>query len=146
MTVLLDQLPTPTGPAASGDGTFVLYSSRTNQTINKYYLSGPKKGTSEILMNLTGFPIKIKRATDFGSFWVSVNVLVQLQPIRLVHPFGYKFTSTGDILLQKNFTDHYGENQVNVVQEYYIGLLERSLYVGSRVTSYVGMFKTCGLL
>ncbi|CAI9101801.1 OLC1v1039215C1 [Oldenlandia corymbosa var. corymbosa] len=147
LTVLLDKLPRPTGPAVSEDSTFLVYGSFTTQRIFKYHLIGPKKGATEVLIdNLPGFPVKIKRA-PCGSFWVPVNVLVQPQP-RLVHPFGYKFNSFGGIILKKNFSTEYSEAQVNVVQEYnsLLGFSGKTLFVGSRIVSFVGKYRTSGLL
>ncbi|CAI9101797.1 OLC1v1039211C1 [Oldenlandia corymbosa var. corymbosa] len=144
LRVLIDQLPLPTGPAASGDGTFILYGSTTGK-IFKYTLPliGSLAGKPQALLNLTGYPLKIKRAAELGCFWVPVNELVQLRP-RLVHPFGYKFNSTGGVILIKNFTAEYFQSQVNVVQEYgsFLGLGGKTLYVGSIMDSYVGVYGT----
>ncbi|CAI9101796.1 OLC1v1039210C1 [Oldenlandia corymbosa var. corymbosa] len=145
LRVLLDKLPLPTGPSVSGDGSFVLYGSVGTKQIFKYSvpLIGPLPAKPQALLNLTGSPLKIKRAPDYGSFWVPVNVLLQLRP-RLVHPFGYKFNSNGDVILIKDFTAEYSQAQVNVVQEYdsFLGLEGRTLYVGSTINSYVGVYGT----
>ncbi|CAI9101800.1 OLC1v1039214C1 [Oldenlandia corymbosa var. corymbosa] len=145
LRLLLDKLPLPSGPAASGDGTFVLYSSVITKQIFKYSLPliGPLPAKPQALLNLTGSPLKIKKAPEVGSFWVPVNVLLQVRP-RLVHAFGFKFNSNGDVILIKDFAAEYSQAQVNVVQEYdsFLGLGGRTLYVGSVMVSNVGVYAT----
>ncbi|CAI9101799.1 OLC1v1039213C1 [Oldenlandia corymbosa var. corymbosa] len=130
--VLLNNLSAPAGPAVSEDGTYLLFSSYGTQQVFKYYLVGPKAGTAEFKINLPGFPVKIKRAAEFGFFWVAVNVVVQQQP-RVVQPYGYKINGNGVVFLVKNFTAEYPNDiQVNVVQEYFDLPQGGVLYVGSR--------------
>ncbi|CAI9101793.1 OLC1v1039207C1 [Oldenlandia corymbosa var. corymbosa] len=139
---LLRNIPRPGGPAVSSDSSFIVYGSFTTQKVYKYYLIGPKAGASEVLINsLLGFPVKIKRAPEFGLFWGTANVIVQQQP-RLTNGYGYKFNSKGDIIILKNFTAEYGNAQINVVQEYSDLIQGATLYVGSRSRSvnYVGVY------
>ncbi|KAL3498645.1 hypothetical protein ACH5RR_041377 [Cinchona calisaya] len=133
--VLQDGLPVPAGPVFSFDLTFVLYSDFVAQRVVKYWLIGPKANTSEVLLNLPGSPVKIKRATTLGQFWVAVNIIVQ-QP-QSVTPFGYKFNSAGEVLLIKDLRAQYNNTQVNLVQEYNNGNI---LFVGSRKVAYVGIY------
>ncbi|KAL3512326.1 hypothetical protein ACH5RR_025043 [Cinchona calisaya] len=133
--VLSDGLSDPGGPVFSLDQTFVLYAEFYAKRIMKYWLIGPKANTSEVLLNLPGRPIKIKRATTPGEFWVAVNIFID-QP-QSITPFGYKINSFGEVLLIKEFRAQYNNTQINVVQEYNNG---NTLFVGSRTVSYIGIY------
>lgn len=134
--VLLDGLPSPGGPVISSDRSFVLFSEFMTQRVRKFWLTGPKRNTTEVLVNLPGNPLKIKRATGLGEFWVAVNQVVQQQP-RLVVPFGFKFNSNGQVLLIKDFRAQYNNVTISVVQEYF----GTTLYVGSRDVNYVTIYR-----
>ncbi|CAI9101760.1 OLC1v1039167C1 [Oldenlandia corymbosa var. corymbosa] len=137
--VLLDGIPSPTGPAVNPDSTFIAYGSATTQQIFRFSFMG--RINEVLLPKLPGAPAKIKKAVNFGYFWVAVNQVVQQQPNPVVQPYGYKFNLYGNVALIKNFTAEYSNTQVDVVQEYY----NRSqgagtLYVGPRVASFVGKY------
>ncbi|KAL3512327.1 hypothetical protein ACH5RR_025044 [Cinchona calisaya] len=133
--VLQDKLPVPIGPVFNFDSTFVLYSDIYAKRVVKYWLTGPKANTNEVLLNLPGRPIKIKRATTAGEFWVAVNIFVDQPPS--ITPFGYKFNSCGDVLLIKELQREYNNTEITVVQEYNDG---NTLLVGSRTVTYVGIY------
>ncbi|XP_027181861.1 protein STRICTOSIDINE SYNTHASE-LIKE 12-like [Coffea eugenioides] len=118
----------------SHDGSFVLFSETTNNRLLKYRL---KEKTTEVFLNLTTQPLKIKRAPTFGEFWLAANDIV-LQP-RSLKPFGYKFKLFGQLLLTKNLQLQYNNTQVNVLQEYPVN--GGTLSIGSRDASYVGIFR-----
>ncbi|CAI9101795.1 OLC1v1039209C1 [Oldenlandia corymbosa var. corymbosa] len=142
--VLVNGIPRPSGPAVSADSSFIVYGSYSTQQIYKYYLIGPKSGTTDVLIpNLLGSPAKTKRAAEFGYFWVAVNQVVQTQPTPVFQPYGYKFSSNGNVIVIKNFTLEYGNGRVNVVQEYFNLLEGGTLYVGSRSANYVGKYTKC---
>ena len=124
----------PGGPVISVDLKFVLFSEFSNRRIMKYWLTGNKANTVEVLLYLPGNPIKIKKAPEPGEFWVAVNIIVH-QPTS-VTPLGFKFNSTGGILLIKEFEGQYNNiHQLIAVQEYIGG----KLYIGSREAKFVGI-------
>ncbi|CAI9101802.1 OLC1v1039216C1 [Oldenlandia corymbosa var. corymbosa] len=137
LRVLLDKLHLPTGPAASGDGRYVMYGSFGTHQIFKYYF----KGEPQKVLDLPGYPLKIKRSPESGLFWVPVNVVVRQKPL-LIHSFGYKFNSTGGVILAKSFAAQYSGVQVNIVQEYRSNLGRRRLYVGSINVAFVGVYES----
>ncbi|XP_027181859.1 protein STRICTOSIDINE SYNTHASE-LIKE 11-like [Coffea eugenioides] len=132
--VVSDGLSVPAGPAFSHDGSFVLFSEFSNKRIIKYRLI---EDTTEVFLNLTANPIKIKRAPTYGEYWVAANNIIVSQP-RSVTPFGYKFNLLKQILITKNLQAQYNNTQVNVLQEYNVN--GGTLYIGSRVAPYVGVF------
>lgn len=134
--VLLTGLTAPIGPAVSFDQTFVVFSERNTKRVTKYWLAGPKANRAENLVALPGYPSKIKRASILGEFWVAVNIITE-QP-SFAAPYGFKINSFGTILQQKNFQGQYNNVSVSVVQEHN----GRSLYLGSRGVSFVGIYSS----
>jgi sugar lactone lactonase YvrE len=71
-TVLLEGLYFANGVALSTDEDFVLVAESYHYQLTRYWLKGPKKGTSEIFAdNLAGFPDNITR-DEQGHFWVGL--------------------------------------------------------------------------
>ena len=69
---LLDDLNYANGLAISEDNTFIVVAETSNYRILKYWLSGERAGTSEILIdNLPGFPDNLKTGLG-GRFWVGL--------------------------------------------------------------------------
>ena len=61
------------GVALSGDQTFVLVNETASYRIRRYWLSGPKKGTSDVFVdNLPGFPDNLSFSKTRGIFWVAL--------------------------------------------------------------------------
>ncbi|CAI9112859.1 OLC1v1013359C1 [Oldenlandia corymbosa var. corymbosa] len=125
---LLKGVPAPVGPAVSIDSSFVIFSQFYAQKVVKYWLMGPRTGATDILLNLPGNPVKVKRAEKPGEFWVPVN--------HNFLPSGYKFNSRGDILLVKDLSKQFVNARVDVIQEYE----EVIIYVGSVEANFVGVF------
>ncbi len=70
--LLLDGLNYANGVAVSTDGDFLLVSETGQYRVIKYWLSGDKKGSSEILLdNLPGFPDNLKSGAS-GRFWLGL--------------------------------------------------------------------------
>lgn len=82
--VLFSNLWYANGVAVSHDESFVLVVETFGLKVHKVYLSGPKSGTAEVLIdNLPGFPDGISRASD-GNFWLSI--VGRISPIgRFLH-------------------------------------------------------------
>lgn len=69
---LMDDLAFANGIAVSPDGSFVLVNETFEYRVNKYWLTGPNAGSSEVLIeNLPGFPDGISRGED-GIFWLAM--------------------------------------------------------------------------
>ncbi len=70
--VLLDGLNYANGVAISEDGSFLVVSETGQYRVSKYWLSGGKKGSSEVLLdNLPGFPDNLKSGAN-GRFWLGL--------------------------------------------------------------------------
>lgn len=136
MKVLLKGLSVPIGPAVSLDRTFVLFSEYKTKRIKKYWLTGLKANTAEIILDLPGNPSKVKRASTPGEFWVAVTVYNRLPTGQVITPHGFRINSAGVTLQQKDFQGQYTNLPVSVVQEYN----GRSLYIGSRGVTFVGIY------
>lgn len=83
----------PGGVGASLDGSFVIYSEFVGNKITKYWLTGPKANTRELLLNIPG-PANIKRLPS-GNYWVAVNNQTSGTNV----PTGVKIDKLGNILL-----------------------------------------------
>ena len=70
-TVELRNYATPNGVCLSHDGQSVLVNSSSLYRIDRYFISGPRKGEFEpVVENLPGVPDNINRASD-GNYWVA---------------------------------------------------------------------------
>lgn len=137
---MLDGLIGPTGPAVSHDGTFLLFTDANNKTIEKYDITVPKSTTHKTLLTFQETPSSIRRATNFGEFWLAANANFASEQ-SVVTPFGFKFNSTGSILIKKEFVAQYGSLDVTVLQEYD----NEVLYIGSVEVNFVGVCTKDGM-
>ncbi|KAG5546538.1 hypothetical protein RHGRI_018652 [Rhododendron griersonianum] len=135
VTVLLRGLAGAGGPAVSFDRSFVLVSEYVGKRIQKFWLTGVKANTAEILINLPGNPNKIKRSETEGEYWVALNVISQ-QPILFTAPQGLRINGLGMLLETLPLVTGYFNASIAVVQEHNL-----ALYIGSRDTDFVGVLK-----
>jgi ribose transport system permease protein len=71
-TTLLRNLTFPNGICTAHDGKSILFAESWACRISRYWIEGPKKGKSEVLVDrLPGYPDNINRASD-GSYWVAL--------------------------------------------------------------------------
>ena len=71
--LLLSGLQFANGVAVAGDGSYVLVNETGAYRIVRYWLSGPKTGTSEpFFENLPGLPDNITWSAARGAFWVAL--------------------------------------------------------------------------
>ncbi|KAL8209924.1 hypothetical protein R6Q57_006656 [Mikania cordata] len=77
VTVLLNGLAGGGGPAVSSDRKYVLVPEYVTKKIQRYWVQGPNKGTSEVFMTTIGSPNNIKRAANDGEFCVAVEKQAQ---------------------------------------------------------------------
>ena len=70
--LVMDGLNFANGVATAADSSFVLVNETGTYRVQKYWLTGEKAGTAEIIIdNLPGFPDNIVRGRD-GRFWVGL--------------------------------------------------------------------------
>ena len=70
--LVMDGLNFANGVATAADSSFVLVNETGTYRIQKYWLTGEKAGTAEVIIdNLPGFPDNIVRGRD-GRFWVGL--------------------------------------------------------------------------
>lgn len=69
-TVVLDNLNYANGVALGPDDSFVLVSETGHYRVIRHWLTGPRRGTTDVLLeNLPGFPDNLKNGLD-GRFWL----------------------------------------------------------------------------
>lgn len=122
--MLLDNLGGPAGTALSLDRSYVLVAGFISQTITKYWLTGPRASTSQVIATLQGRPVNIKR-TIVGDFWVAVTETVR-DGISL--PKAIRINGNGRILSIVDLSRFYNNTMVSSFQQrgvqYYIGSLQ----------------------
>ncbi|HEU4384740.1 MAG TPA: SMP-30/gluconolactonase/LRE family protein [Anaeromyxobacteraceae bacterium] len=71
--LLLSGLQFANGVAVAGDGASVLVNETGAYRITRYWLDGPRKGTSEVFFdNLPGLPDNLTFSRSRGAFWVAL--------------------------------------------------------------------------
>lgn len=72
ITMIMEGLNFANGVAISDDQSYLLVNETGSYRVHRYWLSGPKKGSSEIIIdNLPGFPDNINNGLD-GRFWIGL--------------------------------------------------------------------------
>ncbi len=85
-SILLTGLYFANGVALSQNEDFVLVTETTRYRVTRYWLKGPKKGTSDIFIdNLPGFPDGISSNRN-GQFWLTLATLRNAQ-LDSLHPY-----------------------------------------------------------
>lgn len=152
--LLLDGLHFANGIAVAEDQSFVLVNETGKYWVRKYFLTGEKKGQSEILIdNLPGFPDGISKGTN-GIYWIALasprdsgldqllpspsmrKVILRLpesfQPAPIYYGFVLGIDANGNV--KYNLQDPDAKFGVNTsVQEH-----EGNLYIGSLKENGVG--------
>ncbi|RZF36378.1 hypothetical protein LSTR_LSTR002974 [Laodelphax striatellus] len=86
-TVLIDDLHFANGVVLSSDESFVLVAETNKCRVHRYYLKGPKKGTSDIFVEgLPGLPDNLKR--DGTSFFIPLVKPLESNKVFLPHYLG----------------------------------------------------------
>lgn len=133
LALLLSGLSGPTGVAVSKNGAYVVIDEFIALRIRRYWVKGPKAGSSEILVNLPGSPDNIKR-TILGDFWAAVTIFNR-QTFQTTSSVGQRINGLGIIEATVNLTAQYTGDMVSEVQEY-----SGKLYVGSSTANFVGVY------
>jgi sugar lactone lactonase YvrE len=83
---LLDSLYFANGVALANDGSFVLVNETYRSRIRRFWLTGPRRGTSDVLVDqLPGFPDNLSRDPTTGRFWVALYT-VRNRALDFLHP------------------------------------------------------------
>ncbi|CDP20828.1 unnamed protein product [Coffea canephora] len=102
--------------------------------VRRYWVSGPKAGFSEILVNLPGSPDNIKR-TISGDFFAAVTILNR-QTFQTTSSVGQRINGDlGIVEATVNLTAQYTNNLISEVQEF-LG----KLYIGPSTASFVSVY------
>ena len=73
VSLLLSGLQFANGVAVSGDGTYLVVAETGSYRLVRYWLSGPRRGSSEPFAdNLPGFPDNVTWSPDRKAFWVAL--------------------------------------------------------------------------
>ncbi|GLJ36807.1 hypothetical protein SUGI_0742470 [Cryptomeria japonica] len=72
VVVLVSNVSFPNGLCLSKDESFFVYTETVAGSIMRYWLKGPKSGTTDIFARLPGYPDNI-RVNDKGEFWVAIH-------------------------------------------------------------------------
>jgi len=155
VTLLIDSMYFANGVAVDHEEKFVLINETMTYQFRKYWLSGPQKGTWEMVRdNLPGFPDGISRGED-GIFWMTMasprvqslddalpNKFIRqliyrlpefLQPGPLHYGIVLGFNDMGEVIY--NFQDPTGKfGEITSVQQY-----GDKLYLGSLYENGIGV-------
>ncbi|CAH8390386.1 unnamed protein product [Eruca vesicaria subsp. sativa] len=128
VTVLMEGLGGAAGVTVSSDGSFVLVSQFTKYNIIRYWIKGPKAGSSEDFSNSPSHlhPSSIRRIGSTGNFWISAVQRVTNQTAVA------KVDSNGEVLQRIYMPLYY--DFLTEVNEFH-----GSLYFGSLTERYVGL-------
>nr|AEY82399.1 strictosidine synthase [Vinca minor] len=132
-TLLMKELHVPGGAEISADSSFIVVAEFLSNRIVKYWLQGPKKGTTEFLVKIPN-PGNIKRNKD-GHFWVSSSEEEGGQHGK-VTARGIKFDEFGNILQVILLPPPYVGEHFEQIQE-----RDGLLYIGTLFHGSVGILQ-----
>ncbi len=156
--MLLDGLQFANGVAVAQDTSYVLVNETGSQQVRKFHLSGPKKGTDELIMdNLPGYPDNVSSAGD-GTYWLTLVsprststddmmrnkwLRKQLMKVPSILPtdmnghYGHIMRIDGDGNILENYqSDHPPVYEITSIQQY-----GDHIYVGSLKDNGIGKMK-----
>lgn len=134
--VLLTNLGIAAGVAVSRGSKFVVVSEFLLNRIRRYWLKGPRVGTSDIFATFATPPDNIKR-NENGDFWVATNIG---SGGLLAVSFGIKLSENGNILETVAFNPG-NLKSISEIQEFNGSLL----YAGSLTGPYVAEINVTNL-
>ncbi|CAI9113416.1 OLC1v1014013C2 [Oldenlandia corymbosa var. corymbosa] len=114
VTELLTGLAGPAGVVSDPVASYLLVSEFTGKRIRKYYIKGPKAGTSEVILTFLGNPDVITRIKGEENFWVAVNNPSSEIP---VVPLAIKFSSAGEVLAMLQLVGEFKQRITIVFQQ-----------------------------
>ncbi|KAF8104735.1 hypothetical protein N665_0169s0018 [Sinapis alba] len=130
VTVLMEGLGGSAGCTVSSDGSFVLVSQFTKDNIKKYWIKGPKAGSSEDFSNSPSRlrPSSIRRIGSTGNFWIAAVQRLTNQTAVV------KVNSNGEVIQRI-----YVPLLLNFLSD--VNEFDSSLYFGTLTARNVGIFK-----
>nr|XP_043627340.1 protein STRICTOSIDINE SYNTHASE-LIKE 12-like [Erigeron canadensis] len=134
VTILVSSLSGVGGPAVGSARNYVLFPDNVNKNIQRYWLQGPKIGTSEVFLTDCGSPKNIKRATNNEEFWVALEKQIQQPTPGYSQPQGLRVNGSAAVLQTEPLTEFLNMN-IAVVQE-----INNAIYVGSSHTNFIGVY------
>lgn len=155
--LLLDHLYFANGIALSKNEDFLLVNETYRYRITKLWLKGPKKGSSEVVIeNLPGFPDNITR-NENGDFWVAlftvrndrmdsmhpspvVKKMIYFMPKFMwpkAQPYGYALKMDGNGKVLMTVQDPTGEHLRDITS---VIEKKRQLYIGSLYNDRIGIY------
>lgn len=96
LTLLLDKLYFANGVVLTHDRQAVLVAETAYYQVRRYWIKGPKRGTSDVFVsNLRGFPDNINRSSD-GGYWLALTTPRLSDLDKVLHPNAWlkKFVMT----------------------------------------------------
>ena len=153
-TTLFSGLNFANGVAISDDQSYLLINETGNYRVHKHWLTGDKKGNTEVIIDeLPAFPDNITRGAD-GRFWLALvsprNVLldklsdkpfirkiIQRLPAAIrpkAVPYGHIIAINGDGKILVNLQEPIASHPINTS----VAENENYLYIGSLVTPTIG--------
>ncbi|KAF3522481.1 hypothetical protein F2Q69_00050407 [Brassica cretica] len=135
VTIVMEGLFRSTGCAVNSNGSFVLVSQLAGHDIKRYWIKGPKAGSSEDFNILINSPESIRRIGSTENFWV-------------VSAMSYSYgVNQSAVVLDSNGRESrdlqgvsiWEENGDNLVSE--VNESNGSLYIGTFTGNYVGIYK-----
>lgn len=125
VTTLLNNLSGPAGVALSLDRSYALVTEFISKRIIKYWLTGPRASTSQVIATLQGRPDNIKRTVVGDNFWVAVT---EMSPDGISLPKAIRVNGNGRILNTVDLSRFYFNTTLTNFQQrglrYYIGSLD----------------------
>lgn len=142
------------GVAISEDQRYLLINETGNYRVHKYWLTGEREGTSEVILDeLPAFPDNITTGSN-GRFWVAlvsprnalldklsdkpfIRKMIQRLPAALrpkAVPYGHIIAINGDGDILENLQEPVASHPINTS----VAENEKYLYIGSLVTPTIG--------
>ncbi|KAL0683387.1 hypothetical protein Bca4012_050235 [Brassica carinata] len=134
VTVLMEDLSGAAGCAVSYDGSFVLVSEFIKSNIKRYWIKGPKAGsTDDIFSSSVSNPDNIRRIGSTGNFWVASVINKVVMP---TDPSAVKIDSNGKVLQTIFLKNEFGNTLLSEANE-----VDGKLYIGTLTGPFAGVMK-----
>ncbi|KAG2254169.1 hypothetical protein Bca52824_084305 [Brassica carinata] len=133
VTVLMEGISGGAGCAVSSDGSFVLVTEFIKSNIKKYWITGPKAGSTEDFTSSVSNPDNIKRIGATGNFWVAS---VKNKVVVPTDPSAVKIDYSGKVLQTISLKNEFGDTLLSEANE-----LDGKLYIGTLTGPFAGIMK-----
>ncbi|CAN6163547.1 unnamed protein product [Urochloa humidicola] len=135
VTVLLSNVTYPNGIAISVDRTHLVIALTGPCKLLRYWLQGPKAGTSEVFADLPGYPDNV-RSDGKGGYWVALHREKNEFPFGMnKHLIAIRISAEGEIIQKM-------KGPINVRPTEFLERGDGKIYLGSVELPYVGIVST----